>query len=69
MKKQIISGIKEYFNDAKDLVGRQFPFILNLEPRTIMNLESQGMLVAIGGNGESIPLVPESRVDPGTKIV
>jgi len=67
--RQIVSGIREYFDDVQSLVGRQFPFILNLEPRTIKGFESQGMLIAIGGGEQFIPLIPETKVDPGTQIV
>lgn len=44
--RQIISGIREYFEDPQELVGKQCPFIVNLEPRTIRGYESQGMILA-----------------------
>jgi methionine--tRNA ligase beta chain len=66
--RQIVSGIREFFPDAQALVGRQCPFLVNLEPRTIRGLESQGMILA-GGEGESFTLLhPNREVPPGTQI-
>jgi methionyl-tRNA synthetase len=42
--RQIVSGINAYVNEPEDLIGRQFAFVTNLEPRTIRGLESNGML-------------------------
>lgn len=66
--RQIISGIREFFEDISDLVGKQSQFLVNLEPRTIRGLESQGMIMA-GGEGETFTLMhPEKIVPPGTQI-
>lgn len=47
--RQIISGIAKYFPDENILVGKKCMFVTNLEPRTLMGLESNGMLFAVGG--------------------
>ena len=65
--RQIISGIKEYYPDYEMLVGKQVLYILNIEPRKIRGLESQGMLMAVG-EGTCIFLVPENPVAPGSKV-
>jgi methionine--tRNA ligase beta chain len=66
--RQIISGIREFFVDPQVLVGRQCPFLLNLEPRMIRGLESQGMILA-GGEGAIFTLLhPETAVPQGTVI-
>ncbi len=66
--RQIISGIREFFVDPQVLVGRQCPFLLNLEPRMIRGLESQGMILA-GGEGETFTLLhPATAVPQGTVI-
>lgn len=65
--RQIISGIASYVA-PQDLVGRQFPFITNLEPRVIRGLVSNGMILAVG-EGETFALLSPSRpVDPGSRI-
>ena len=64
--RQIVSGIAAYVAEPSSLVGRQFAFVTNLEPRTIRGLESNGMLFAVG-TGESFAfLTPDRPVPPGT---
>jgi len=65
--RQIISGIAEYFPDPAALVGRQSPFVTNLEPRTIRGLESQGMILAVGvPEGVFSLMHPDHEVPPGS---
>lgn len=66
-KRQVISGIaKEY--SPEDLVNKEFTFITNLEPRSIMGLESQAMVLAVDVAGEAVLLRPEREVPEGAKI-
>jgi methionyl-tRNA synthetase len=62
----ILSGIKQWYS-PDDLKGKQFVFITNLEPRKMMGLESQGMILAADGE-KPIPLIPSEQVPPGSKI-
>jgi methionyl-tRNA synthetase len=66
--RQIISGIREYFADPQKLVGRQCPFIINLEPRIIRGLESQGMILAASGEGAFALLHPSTPLPPGAEV-
>jgi methionine--tRNA ligase beta chain len=67
-KRQIVSGIREFFADPQELVGKQCPFLVNLEPRTIRGLESQGMILA-GGEGDTFTLLhPAKEVPVGTQV-
>ena len=68
MTRQILAGIaKAYAPDA--LVGTQALFLINLEPRTLAGLESQGMLIAAGAL-DSLPVIlcPEKELPPGTEV-
>lgn len=65
-KRQILSGIKLWFK-PEQLVGKQFVYAFNLEPRMMMGLESQGMLLAAGDDKPS-PLKPSKRVKNGAKV-
>lgn len=68
--RQILSGIREYFEDEQVLVGKKCPFATNLQPRIIRGLESNGMIVAVSdknGNGFSLLEVGEN-ITPGSKI-
>ena len=45
--RQIISGIAHYFPDPQILVGKKVAFVTNLEPRPLMGLLSNGMILAV----------------------
>lgn len=47
--RQILSGIAKYFPDSAVLVGKKCAFVTNLEPKSLMGLESKGMILAVGG--------------------
>lgn len=64
--RQVLSGIKQWYS-PDDLKGKQFIFVANLEPRKMMGLESQAMILAADGE-KPIPLIPSEEVPAGTKI-
>lgn len=64
--RQIIAGIGAHYS-PEDLMGKEIVIVANLEPRMIMGLESQGMLLAAHGEGPVI-LHPEKEVPPGAII-
>lgn len=67
LPRQILSGIAEYLKPT-EVVGRQFVFIANLEPRIIRGLVSSGMLLATG-EGDGLALVaPSKQVPPGSRL-
>ena len=45
-QRQVISGIKKYFENPSDLIGVTCAFVTNLEPREIMGLKSEAMIMA-----------------------
>ncbi|HEY4516003.1 MAG TPA: methionine--tRNA ligase [Candidatus Paceibacterota bacterium] len=69
--RQVVSGIKKYFLDPQSLVGVTSAFVTNLEPRMIMGLESQAMLMASSGkleNEESFFSLLKMDVPPGSIV-
>ncbi|MES2930512.1 MAG: methionine--tRNA ligase [Patescibacteria group bacterium] len=67
--RQIISGIREYYPEYEKLIGKQVLYIVNLEPRTIKGIESNGMLMAVDGKDDKpVFLIPEAPVESGTKV-
>lgn len=67
--RQIVSGIREFFPEFEKLVGKQVLYIINLEPRMIRGVESQGMLMAVDGkDGKPVFLTPEVEVAPGARV-
>ncbi len=65
-EKQILSGIKQWYKPSQ-LIGKQFIYVVNLEPRIMMGFESQGMLLAAEGKKPTI-LKPTIKVAAGSKI-
>jgi methionyl-tRNA synthetase len=66
--RQIISGIAGYFPNEKDLVGKKYMFVANLESRIIKGFESQGMILAISTeDGKFSLLEPNDEIPAGTR--
>ena len=64
----IVSGIA-LFRKPEELVGKQLPYIVNLVPRILRGVESQGMLLAASPGGEGLALlIPDNPVPNGTKL-
>jgi methionyl-tRNA synthetase len=64
----IVSGIAEHFV-AEALVGQQVQVLLNLAPREIKGIQSQGMLLMAENADGSLSLMqPSSHVRPGSGI-
>lgn len=64
--RQILSGIKKWYKPSQ-LVGKQFIYVVNLEPRMMMGLESQGMILATDTE-KPYPIKPLSKVPAGVKL-
>lgn len=63
----IVSGIAQ-FRTPDSLIGKKLPYIVNLEPRMLRGVESQGMLVAASTADGIALLLPDAEVAPGTKL-
>lgn len=63
----IVSGIKEW-KSPEELVGKELPYIVNLAPRMLRGVESQGMLLAASDESGVALILPEREVPPGTKL-
>ena len=63
----IVSGIAEW-KKPEELVGKQFPYIVNLAPRVLRGVESQGMLLAASDDSGVALLNPERMLPNGTKL-
>lgn len=65
--RQILAGIvAQYPPDT--LVGKTIAVVANLDPRKLMGMESQGMLLAAEGENGPVLLTPDADVTPGAKI-
>lgn len=66
-KRQIVAGIKKSYH-AKVLIGREIVVVVNLEPRMVMGIESNGMLLATSDDSGPVLLRPDKDVLPGSRI-
>lgn len=66
-QRTIVSGVAQW-RTPEDLVGRQCPYIVNLEPRELRGIVSDGMLLAVGTADGIALLHPDAPVAPGTCI-
>lgn len=67
-RRTIVSGIAEHYT-PEELVGRQVLVLVNLEPRELRGVLSQGMiLMAQDSSGKLVLLSPANRVDNGATI-
>lgn len=65
----ILAGLKQERPDLSALLGRQALFVVNLEPRAMAGLVSEGMLFDIGYADGQLPAlaVPERAVPDGVR--
>jgi len=64
---QILSGLAMFYTDFEKLVGLQVPVLVNLEPKVMAGLESQGMILMAG---DDIPMLitPLDKVENGAIV-
>ncbi len=65
----IVSGIALY-KKPEEVIGKRLPYIVNLAPRMLRGVESQGMLLALSFGEDSFSfLTPEvTDIPQGTKL-
>jgi len=66
-ERQLVAGIARQYS-PEELVGRRIVVVANLEPKVLMGLESQGMLLAADTEEGPVLLMPDHEVPPGSKI-
>jgi methionine--tRNA ligase beta chain len=67
-ERQAVAGLLKWYK-PEDLVGKKCAFILNLQRREFMGVESQCMILAAeDGKGSVIVLQPEKDIAEGSKI-
>ncbi len=65
--RQILAGIGKVYS-PEEMIGREIIVVANLEPRMLMGMESQGMLLAASEDGQPVLLKPDREVPPGSPI-
>lgn len=68
-KRTILAGLKQERQNPKEIEGKQALFVVNLPPKKMMGLVSEGMLFDIGYADGILPalVVPERPVPNGVR--
>lgn len=66
-QRTIFTGLAQFY-PPEEFIGKSFLFIVNLEPRKMMDEFSEGMLLCADADPKPIPLVPTEEVPPGTTL-
>lgn len=68
-ERTIVAGMKKERANPREIEGKQALFVLNLAPRKMRGVMSEGMLFDIGYADGVVPVlaVPESPVPDGTR--
>ncbi len=67
-KRTVVSGIAEYYK-PEDIIGQQVNILVNLAPRKIKGIESQGMILMGEDSDGSLCFVqPSKKIAPGSEV-
>lgn len=68
-QRTIVAGIKQERSDTTEIIDKQALFVVNLEPRKLKGIVSEGMLFDIGYEDGVTPVlaVPEKPVPNGAR--
>lgn len=67
-KRQAVAGLVGYYK-PEELIGNKYVFIVNLEKKKLMGVESQCMILAAeDGKGNVVLLKPEKDIEVGSRI-
>ena len=68
-ERTILSGIAQFYDNPEELVGRRVLFVANFAPRTMMGIESQGMILSAVDFDDTLSVVTTSKdVKPGSQV-
>jgi len=67
-QRTVVSGIAEFYQ-PEEIIGKQVSILVNLEPRAIKGIQSQGMiLMAEDSSGQLSFVAPLNDINPGSTI-
>ncbi len=65
----ILTGMKKWYS-PEEMQGMQTTFVLNLKPRKMMGLTSEGMIFAASAeDGKPVFLLPKSSINNGADLI
>ncbi len=65
----ICSGIAAFYENPEQLIGKRVLFVANFEPRKMMGIDSQGMILSAVDSDKSLSVVTTTKdVKPGSQV-
>lgn len=66
--RQLVAGIAESYQ-PESVIGKMIPVLVNLEPRVIRGVQSQGMILCPrDAENKAVLLIPEREVPSGSQV-
>ena len=65
--KNIVAGIGDKYS-IEELIGQLVVVVVNLEPKEIKGVKSEGMILAADSSDGPVLIVPLEQVFPGTQV-
>ncbi len=66
--RELVAGLKKHY-EKKDLKGKTCIVLVNLEPRKLKGIESNGMILAAVDENENVKIIqPEDDIKLGSRI-
>lgn len=66
-KRRMVAGIKERYR-KEELEGKLVVALLNLEPKEIRGVRSEGMILAAVSGKEIALVTPDREISPGSRV-
>ncbi len=66
-ERRIVAGIRDRYTE-EELMGKKIACVVNLEPKIIGNVASNGMLLAAENEGALAILVPDREIEQGSRV-
>lgn len=63
----ILAGIAQWYQ-AFDLLDKKFIFVVNIEAKPMMGIESNGMMLAIDTDDKAVLLIIDAQIEVGTVV-
>jgi methionine--tRNA ligase beta chain len=64
----IFTAMRAWYT-PEDFIDKTFPFIANLEPKKMLDRESQGMILAADQDEKPVLIPLDPTLRPGTKLI
>ncbi len=65
-KRQVVAGFG-HKHSPEELIGKQIPIVLNIEPATIRGVQSNGIFMALDDENATL-LLPQKNIPNGSKV-